>query len=431
MLFKKINNFLLSLFVFSLPFTAFSVFQIGEKDIIFSWFLVFLLGLLNIKRFKKIDKRLTFLLFILFLWWIFLFLSVVKTSFLNEDIYQKEFTQLFNILIMMIHLPILYVVFRNKKFSEIKKIINVLLFSTFLLVFYSFYQYFSYFVNFLPKVDFFRNATIYGIYRGSGMGGWSGTYRTCSVAPEPTFWASYLLIPISFLIPYLFSFRKFWIKKILFLLFFLSLVLTFGRSGWIGFALMLLIVPLVLKISPKLKFCYFMITLILITFTFGGIIGNYLKIPIFSDSSFAQRLYAQLSAFEIFSTNPILGVGFGNFQNFAENYFISKPYFSFLVTHNFYLRILAETGMLGFLIFLLFLGFLFREALRGKLMTKQIKNKEIERFVQGLELSFFSILIVWVFGSGYNFSYIWFIFALILVSPQILFETIKQYENSN
>jgi len=413
MLLKKINNFLLILFVFSLPFTAFSVFKIGGRDIIFSWFLVFLLALLNIPKLKRPGK----VIVILYIWFFILFLSVANLGFLEGFIPVKGFTQLLMVIIMMIHLVVLYVLFRDKTFIEIKKLIGVLIFSTFLLVLYTFYQYSAYYLTFLPQIDVFRNATIYTIYKGTGIEGWSGTYRAYGVAPEPTFWASYLLIPLAFLVPYLFSsLRKFWIKKILFFLFFISLILTSGRAGWIGFIVILLISPLILKIPSIMKISYFLITLILITVVFGGVIGNYFKTPLFTDISFEDRLHAEITALEIFSTNPILGIGFGNFEDFTQRY-LGTP---FLVTHNFYLRILAETGIFGFLIFLLFLGFLFQTLIKSHAAIRQIKNSEIQKFVQGLLLAFFSILIIWLFSEGYNFSYIWFIFALMISLPKTL-----------
>ena len=417
MLLKKINNFLLILFVFSLPFTAFSVFKIGGRDIIFSWFLVFLLALLNIPKLKRPGK----VIVILYIWFFILFLSVANLGFLEGFIPVKGFTQLLMVIIMMIHLVVLYVLFRDKTFIEIKKLIGVLIFSTFLLVLYTFYQYSAYYLTFLPQIDVFRNATIYTIYKGTGIEGWSGTYRAYGVAPEPTFWASYLLIPLAFLVPYLFSsLRKFWIKKILFFLFFISLILTSGRAGWIGFIVILLISPLILKIPSIMKISYFLITLILITVVFGGVIGNYFKTPLFTDISFEDRLHAEITALEIFSTNPILGIGFGNFEDFTQRY-LGTP---FLVTHNFYLRILAETGIFGFLIFLLFLGFLFQTLIKSHAAIRQIKNSEIQKFVQGLLLAFFSILIIWLFSEGYNFSYMWFIFALMISLPNIL----KKYD---
>ena len=425
MLLKKINNFLLILFVFSLPFTAFSVFKIGGRDIIFSWFLVFLLALLNIPKLKRPGK----VIVILYIWFFILFLSVANLGFLEGFIPVKGFTQLLMVIIMMIHLVVLYVLFRDKTFIEIKKLIGVLIFSTFLLVLYTFYQYSAYYLTFLPQIDVFRNATIYTIYKGTGIEGWSGTYRAYGVAPEPTFWASYLLIPLAFLVPYLFSsLRKFWIKKILFFLFFISLILTSGRAGWIGFIVILLISPLILKIPSIMKISYFLITLILITVVFGGVIGNYFKTPLFTDISFEDRLHAEITALEIFSTNPILGIGFGNFEDFTQRY-LGTP---FLVTHNFYLRILAETGIFGFLIFLLFLGFLFQTLIKSHAAIRQIKNSETEKFIQGLFLAFFSILVVWLFSEGYNFSYIWFIFALMVALPQILLKAdSKNYEYSN
>lgn len=413
MLLKKINFYILSLFVFSLPFTAFSIFQIGRKDIIFSWFLIFLLTLINIPRIRRASK----IIVILYVWLVILFLSIVKLEFLEGFMPAKGFTQLLMMVIMMVHLFVLSIILRKKPFIEIRKLINILFFSTFVLSVYTFYQYSSYFFSFFPQIDFFRNAEIYYIYKGTGVEGWSGTHRVYGVAPEPTFWASYLLLPLSFLLPYVFPFRKFLIKKFLFLVFFISLVLTFSRSGWVVFIMMLFIYPFTLRITPNLKICYSFI--VLITIVFGGIIGDYLEVPFFSDLSFLNRINTGKVALEIFFDKPILGIGFGNFYLFSNNWFVLNHSPSSPVTHNFYLRLLAETGLCGFLIFLLFLGFLFQSLVKGYKHTKQTKNLEKIKFFQGLSLAFFSILISWLFGEGYNFSYIWFIFALILILPDI------------
>jgi len=162
--FEKLNNIILYIFVFSLPYTAFSIFKIGGKDIIFSWFLIFLLLILNFSKIKKINK----IFIIIYIWFCVLFLSIVKLEFLKGFISIKGFTQLLTMIGMMIHLFVLYAILKNKSFEEIMKLINILFFSTILLSLYSYYQYFTYFLTFLPKIDIFRNANIYLIYKGTG-----------------------------------------------------------------------------------------------------------------------------------------------------------------------------------------------------------------------------------------------------------------------
>ncbi len=423
MLLERVNNFLIYLFVFSLPFTAFSVFSFGGKSVILSWFLISLLVVLNFQKFKKISEE----VIILCVWIFILFLSVVSIGFSQGFISVKFFYQLLNAGIMMIHIPVLCLVIKDKNLKYVKKLINILLFSAFLSALYGFYQYLS-FLNFLPQIDILRNADIYCIYKGVGIEGWSGTYRSYGFFPEPSFWACFLLIPMSFLAPYLFSFRKFWIEKFLFLMFLLSLFITFGRSGWVGFLLMILIFPFTAKINLKSKILYFTMALVLLLLFFGSCLSGYLKLPILSDLSFYQRFGAQAAAYEIFLERPLLGVGFGNFENFADDYFTYKEEnISFLVAHNFYLRILAETGLIGFAFFLFFLCFLYKKINDAKRIVYKTKNESARKIVQGTELSFFSILFFWIFVACYNFSYIWFIFALIAILIKLLK---KNYENS-
>jgi O-antigen ligase len=416
-LIKKINNFLLFLFVFTLPLMAFSIFKFGEKDIIFSWALILLIGLLNIQRFKKINRAVIFL----FMWFFVLILTEMNLGAQINLSPSKIFFQLINIGIMMIHVIVLCAILRDKKFEEIENITKILFFSTLVFIFYGFYQYSTYFLTFLPKLDIFRNASIYNIYSGTGKEGWIGTYRISSVAPEPSCWAFYLLIPLCFFIPYIFSLKKFWWKKFYFLLFLISFILTFSRSGFIVLFIVFLISPLIIrKIPPKLKIVY--VSTILIFFVLGifGIYRGYLRLPMFSDLSFYERLYSQEIAFRVFYRNPVLGVGFGNFQNFIENNFPPLTSSSLIVTHNFFLRILAETGLVGFCFFILFLFYINIKIKKAKLIIDEIGDMEKRRFIEGLELCFFSIVISWLFFPGYNFSYIWFIFSLALIMPQIL-----------
>ena len=58
---------------------------------------------------------------------------------------------------------------------------------------------------------------------------------------------------------------------------------------------------------------------------------------------------------EEIKNNPIFGVGPGNFNNYAQNYLGYDLRDSELSPHNIYLEILAEYGIIGFLIFILIL----------------------------------------------------------------------------
>ncbi len=400
------------LFVISLPFTAFSVFSFCGKSIILSWFLIFLLGIVN---FKKIISSF-YMPRVVYVWVLALIFSIAAVFLFNGAVFGKNFTQILNIIIMLLHLPVLWVVFKEKKFDDAKKLISLLVAVSFILSLFTFYQYISYYLTFLPPLDLFRNANIYNIYRGTGIEGWSGTHRVTGTAPEPGYWAAFLLIPMSFLLPYFFHPTKFFLKKITFLALLASFFLTFGRTGWAGLAVIVLLCPLIHRIPVKIKYAYvaalmsaFMVALVIVE-------NGFLSLA-FTDLSYFERLSSLKLAFDIFSGNPFFGIGFGAFDQAVRGY--DNLAFNHLVVHNFYIRLLVETGIVGIVAFLAFISFICLKIFNSLKLSVLLGNRDEIYFAESLGLAFASIVVFWFFVPGYNFSYIWFIISLIAALPII------------
>lgn len=72
-------------------------------------------------------------------------------------------------------------------------------------------------------------------------------------------------------------------------------------------------------------------------------------------------------AMDIFKANRVHGIGFGAFQTYFADHYIVKGIQAYL-THNIYVGLLAETGIIGFVLFVLFL-------LKNMIMTLKLKNK--------------------------------------------------------
>jgi hypothetical protein len=53
------------------------------------------------------------------------------------------------------------------------------------------------------------------------------------------------------------------------------------------------------------------------------------------------------------------------------------------------------------------------------MLIKTNANKTIKNIALGLKLSFISIMLIWFTNPAYNFSYTWFILAIIAVLPVI------------
>lgn len=66
------------------------------------------------------------------------------------------------------------------------------------------------------------------------------------------------------------------------------------------------------------------------------------------------RFYMIRGCIAIFKDNPLFGCGFGNFAEFYKEMYIYKGTTAFLHAHNNYFQLLAETGLVGFIGFMVY-----------------------------------------------------------------------------
>jgi O-antigen ligase len=129
---------------------------------------------------------------------------------------------------------------------------------------------------------------------------------------------------------------------------FVGLVLTFSKG--VLMALLIIVAMMVLTRYKETVFRlvtrYFVLLVLLTTFLI-------LLIPVqISETSVMQRLFLNRAALEVLMTNPLTGVGLGAFiinlpglSNMLNIRWILQP------VHNIYLLILAETGLIGLILF--------------------------------------------------------------------------------
>ena len=137
-----------------------------------------------------------------------------------------------------------------------------------------------------------------------------------------------------------------------------ALYFTGSRGGLIAYGVMLLVS------IPFMQPWRFALRQVLLATTVAAIIVVVLRLPSQSENASASRLQ-QLDEFTVvsrlalwgaagamFSQRPILGVGYGNYRSFYNDY-IPGIAPNQLDAHNIYLQLLSETGALGFLTFCL------------------------------------------------------------------------------
>ncbi|HZG01844.1 MAG TPA: O-antigen ligase family protein, partial [Chitinophagales bacterium] len=114
------------------------------------------------------------------------------------------------------------------------------------------------------------------------------------------------------------------------------------------------------------------------------------------DVSSAERVYRWVAGFKMWEANPLVGYGPGNFYNFYKGYTVTafKTYVSDnpekSTVHNYFLLLLVEQGIVGFLIFLVLTVAIF---LYGESLYHRIPNKHDKRWVLAILASLTAIYV--------------------------------------
>ncbi len=190
-----------------------------------------------------------------------------------------------------------------------------------------------------------------------------------------------------------------------FLLFTIVVITLFysgGRSAFFGVCVSL--VFLLFLFAWRLKFFIalsFIIAVTIIPFLKDSFI-LFQRLDTFDDS-YQFRHYIWNEAYEIYKNNAFLGIGIGNYKDYVERYSLDQYYVlednGILIMdqpENGYLKILTETGLLGFIIAFLFIIIPMAKAIYSHFTVK--KNY--------LTLLFIASIICWFvsFNSLYTLS---------------------------
>lgn len=167
----------------------------------------------------------------------------------------------------------------------------------------------------------------------------------------------------------------------------LTLVLTQSRGGLIAYAGTVLLAILLLTESRKARFwllALFPIGALLAILVMGAYAGRLSEVDEFTSSS---RLLLFGAAVTLFLSSPIIGIGYGNFKELYAT--IIPVSGGTLDSHNLYLQLLAETGILGLAAFLVLVVMMVRLAMR-QLRLSVVPLDKIVGF--GVLAAIFSVL---------------------------------------
>ncbi|WP_018753885.1 O-antigen ligase family protein [Paenibacillus sanguinis] len=132
-------------------------------------------------------------------------------------------------------------------------------------------------------------------------------------------------------------------------------------SNWAGKKLSSLWLPLVSVIAVVLL-AYLLLSTRL-KYILPGNIGERLENLNLQQHSFLERLTFYKDAIKVVKDYPIIGAGGGGWASLYEHY-QNNPYSS-RQAHSFVMQYIVEVGLLGFVVLLVFLGFIFYKYIRG------------------------------------------------------------------
>lgn len=271
--------------------------------------------------------------------------------------------------------------------------------------------------------------------------------RISSIAYEPPFLAIYLITIAGWMFSYVLT-EKGVLKFVPMIIILLLTFFSGSRTGLIVIFLQLLIFVCILYKYYNFKLYIVYGFFVLISFSSILFILNREKITktvsekvetldfkgnLKNNVSNKSRFGMQYASFKVFLENPLIGVGFGQQVYHSRNHYplwaTTKNYeFKLLYKnknerqfppgYNIYTRVLAETGLIGFLIFISLIYYSIKKS------KDYIKNSSGEKKILSviLLISFTGLFINWFQIDTFRMYGIWLSFAILIKLAQ---ETVK------
>jgi O-antigen ligase len=201
----------------------------------------------------------------------------------------------------------------------------------------------------------------------------------------------------------------------------LGIIITFSRSGWIFLAVGIIVSLFFIYDKKKLVVIILFLSLMVILTTFTTPLGELISdrflsiFELFKDPSIKARILMGESGFRMFLDSPIWGFGYRSFP-FVYDYYINPdmPWESLYIreSHTLFIYLLAELGVIGFVIVFLW----FRRVLIDCFRFIRVDKN---RFTRAILIGSFSLFIAFnvnflFYGNLFpQFNLIWLNFGLI------------------
>ena len=258
-------------------------------------------------------------------------------------------------------------------------------------------------------------------------------YRIKGTYGDPNFFAQIMLVIVPIAMNRYMHEKNGWLKvlaAISLAVSFLTVIFTFSRGGFLALCVVLGLLVLLKKPPLVAVLSGILILLLLLPFlpvTYFDRIETILEYLPFSgedvrsEVSLRGRMSEYAVGFQMFLDNPVLGIGY---ENYAANYLDYSvkigldPRRTERSAHSLYLEVLAEQGLVGFLI----LGFLLYSAFsslsKAREIYKRIAYNGYEDLVIAFQIGFIGYLTAALFIHNAYPRNLWLLIGVSLAAQQ-------------
>jgi len=202
----------------------------------------------------------------------------------------------------------------------------------------------------------------------------------------------------------------------------LALLASFSRSGWLSVAVGIALVAFLsgklrssLRLLPLVLLC---ILVLLLMFPHPETYTSRLTSMFELGASNASRIYLAISGLWIFLDHPLLGVGLRSFPAVYQKSYIhpDMPLLGVVESHTLPIEVLAELGIVGFLLLI----WLFYSVVREASVTIRTSKDGYLRALQiGLLSSFLALMVNNLFSNNLGDNFLWIVMGLIFAARRI------------
>ena len=264
-----------------------------------------------------------------------------------------------------------------------------------------------------------------------GAGRWLRAYGSL---PHPNMLGGFLAISLLFLIGLLFHYQKKYYhppwkitSKFLLNIFALfgsftiityGLLLTFSRSAWLGLIIAILFICIILfwqKSQQQLWFFFklniiMLLMVILFITSYGNLLGNRFSTDSRLEAqSMTERQQGWREASEIIKDRPLLGVGLGAYTQALYEVDDSRASYVYQPVHNIDLLVMAELGVIGWLIVTITVVYLLY------LVYKKLRDQSEDYELLIITGAFLALLIISLFDH-----YLWSLYFGLMLGSLVI-----------